>query len=70
MGIKNPFEYVDEQLTIVCRDFVIDIYKVDEYLHSIYGDYEKENKSMKDLIKEKYPDFYQDIETALTVFTD
>jgi hypothetical protein len=40
----------------------IDPFKFDDYLHEQFGEYEKEKKSMRDIILEKYG------ERALTVF--
>jgi len=46
--------FFDSQLTYNFQRVAIDPFVFDEYLHSMYGDYENAGKSMKDVIVEHY----------------
>ncbi len=47
-------EFHESILSIAFERIVIDIYKIDEWLHKIYGDYESKNLSMKDVVTNQY----------------
>lgn len=49
-------KFYDGILSIVCKHLMIDILKFDDWLHSQFGNYEDEGKSMRDIIHEKYGD--------------
>lgn len=42
----------DVPMAIIRRRPILDLFKFDEYLHSKYGMYENEGKSMRDMFKE------------------
>lgn len=42
----------DVQMAVILRRPILDLFKFDEYLHSKYGMYENEGKSMRDMFKE------------------
>jgi len=46
--------FYDGLLTVAFKRIVIDIIKFDDYLHQVHGNYEEENKSMEDIVKEYY----------------
>ena len=52
-GISIKIFY-DGFATMIFKRVQIDPFKFDEFLHKKYGEYEKENKSMGDIIVEKY----------------
>ncbi|MDR1129827.1 MAG: hypothetical protein LBK96_02475, partial [Prevotellaceae bacterium] len=51
VGIKN---FYDGQATFTFKKICIDVFKFDDYLHRIYGDYEDRGLSMEELVIEKY----------------
>ena len=51
VGFK-PF--YDELVSVMSRHLCIDILKFDDWLHEKYGNYEDNDQSMDDLIREKY----------------
>jgi hypothetical protein len=52
---KNQFNNIwDKMLTAITGNIEIDIIKFDEILHERFGDYEDEEKSMEEMVKEKY----------------
>lgn len=50
-----PKDFYDSFLTVITGKPCFDIYKFDEYLHSLYGNYEENGKSMADVLHEHYP---------------
>jgi len=53
--IEQGFNYIDQALWLMLREYRIDIIKLDDHLHSIFGEYEEERKmSMNELIKAEY----------------
>lgn len=60
-GMKKHFgithgvnDYLDPLLTMVTRKPSMDIFALDEWLHERFGDYEDAEKSMNDIILEKF----------------
>lgn len=47
-------DYYDPLLSYAMQKFTIDIVKLDDKLHRIFGDYEEQNLSMKDIIERNY----------------
>lgn len=45
---------IDTLVSIVAGHVVVDIIKIDDILHSRFGDYETRGLSMDDIIREKY----------------
>ena len=45
---------LDVQISIVFKRPILNIFKFDDYLHSKYGDYESEGKSMEDMFKQLF----------------
>lgn len=48
-----PFPAYVDKLFIVLRRVTIDIIALDDTLHQMFGNYEEQGKSMKDIITEK-----------------
>ncbi|MDR1198367.1 MAG: hypothetical protein LBK94_05060, partial [Prevotellaceae bacterium] len=51
IGIGN---FYDGWSTFIFKKICINIFKFDDYLHSMYGDYEERGLCMEELIIEKY----------------
>lgn len=51
----NPKDFYDNVLTVAVKKPCFDIFKFDDFLHSVYGDYEEQGKSMADVLHEHYP---------------
>jgi hypothetical protein len=49
-------DYLDINLTVIFNKPIIDIYKFDDWLHSVYGQYEDQNLSMGAILKKNYGD--------------
>ena len=47
-------DYYDPLLSYAMQKFTIDIVKLDDKLHRLFGDYEEQNLSMKDIIERNY----------------
>ena len=47
-------EFYDPLLSYAMQKFMIDIMKLDDKLHRIYGEYEERGMSMKDIIEIEY----------------
>ena len=47
-------DYYDPLLSYAMQKFTIDIVKLDDKLHLLFGDYEEQNLSMKDIIERNY----------------
>jgi len=48
-------DYWDKGLTLMTNTISFDIIKLDDTMHKLYGDYDvNDDKSMSDLIEEKY----------------
>ena len=47
-------DYYDPLLSYAMQKFTIDILKLDDKLHRLFGDYEEQNLSMKDIIERNY----------------
>ncbi|WP_296022446.1 hypothetical protein [uncultured Treponema sp.] len=50
-----PEDFYDNALTVIMKKPCFDIFKFDDFLHSAYGDYEAQGKSMADVLHERYP---------------
>ena len=50
----NIGDYYDGMMSVMLGKITIDMFKFDDYLHRLYGEYELEEKSMSDIIIEKY----------------
>ena len=50
-GFKTRF--VDNLLTVIFGRWTIDIVRFDDWLHELYGDYESEGLSMREIILDK-----------------
>lgn len=58
-----PFSKIMQQQLALLGIFTIDIFKFDDYLHKKFGNYEDENKSMGEILSEKYgKDIYEYVE--------
>ena len=55
-AISDPNPYIDKSLSLLCKRFVLDIFKFDEFLHDKFGNYDhgEDSISMKELILKKY----------------
>jgi len=42
------------KIMAMMQRITIDIYKLDDYLHKVHGEYEDEGKSMQDVVFENY----------------
>ena len=51
---SNIGDYYDGMMSVMLGKITIDMFKFDDYLHRLYGEYELEEKSMSDIITEKY----------------
>lgn len=47
----------DRFLSVAFKKFTIDIIKLDKILHERFGEYENQNKSMKDIVTENYSQY-------------
>jgi len=47
-------EYCDVMLTVAKKEFNLDMFKFDDYLHKKFGEYEMKGLSMSTLIEKEY----------------
>lgn len=52
----NPKDFYDGQMTVAMKKPIFDMYKFDDYLHSRFGNYEEQGKSMECIIHENFPE--------------
>lgn len=60
----NPRDFVDVELSVVMREPVFDLCKFEDYLISCYGE---TNKSISKIVKENYPNEYEEIKKLFGV---
>lgn len=48
--------FIDTLMTAACARIIIDIVKFDEWIKKLHGDYERQGKSLADMIFEHYGD--------------
>ena len=52
--LKNGHIYLDTYLMQLTGKIELDIFKLDDLLHERHGEYEEDDKSMKDIIVQEY----------------
>lgn len=62
-----PKDFYDNALTVIMKKPCFDIFKFDDFLHSAYGDYEAQGKSMADVLHERYPAQEQRLKTLFFI---
>ena len=52
--LKNGHTYLDTYFMQLTGQIELDIFKLDDLLHDRHGEYEEDDKSMKDIILQEY----------------
>lgn len=63
----HPEDFYDSVLTAITKKPCFDIFKFDDFLHSVYGYYEEQGKSMADILHEHCPEQEQRLKALFGV---
>lgn len=62
----DPRIFFDSQLTVFLKKPMFDTAKFDNYLHSKFGNYEENGKSMADIIHEHFPQYEEELKNIFS----